>query len=85
MATPENPQIATRNALRSLGIDLDACNRLVNNGMGDEDIHLNPLIEEDDNDSDQGLEEHEIDENIMGDDAALIRSLQGLRTLAVHL
>ena len=85
MATPANPQIATRNALRSLGIDLDAYNRLVNNGMGDEDIHLNPLIEEDDDDSDQGLEEHEIDENIMGDDAALIGSLQGLRTLAVHL
>ena len=85
MATPANPQTATRNALRSLGIDLDAYNRLVNHGMGDEDIHLNPLIEEDDDDSDQGLEEHVIDENIMGDDAALIRSLQGLRTLAVHL
>lgn len=68
MATPNNPQIVTRNQLRRLGITLDD----LHDETDTDNLHLNNLFHSD---------------NLvnMADNAALIRSLQGLRTLAISL
>lgn len=73
MSDPANPVIVTRQALKRLGLNIERYNQLIN-----PDIQINPIFQEENDDDDDN-------DNAAMDQDALIRSLQGLRTLAINL